>query len=114
QAVFDRELSQLPDKYRAVIVLCELERKSRRQAARELDLPEGTVGSRLARAKRLLAKRLARHGLPLAGGALAAVLSQAAAASMPAVGTQIGRTGRAIALPEGDVKRLAPHKLQPV
>src|SRR5207247_1946306 len=67
---------------RAVVVLCELEGKTRRQAARQLGLPEGTVGSRLARAKTLLAKRLARHGLPLSGGALAAVLSETAAAGV--------------------------------
>src|SRR5262249_27605818 len=84
QPVFDQELSRLPDKYRAVLVLCELEGKARKEAARQLNVPEGTVASRLAAARAMLAKRLARHGLPASGAALAAVLAQQAAASVPA------------------------------
>lgn len=78
--VLDRELSLLPDKYRAVIVLCELEGKTRPEVARQLSLPEGTVASRLARARSMLAKRLTRHGLAVSGGTLALLLSQKAAA----------------------------------
>jgi RNA polymerase sigma factor (sigma-70 family) len=84
QPLLDAELSRLPDEYRAAIVLCDLEGKTRKDAARQLSLPEGTVGSRLARARGMLAKRLVRHGLALSGGAFAAVLSQkAASASVP-------------------------------
>ena len=74
-------MSRLPDKYRVVIVLCDLEGKTRKEAARQLGCPEGTVASRLARARTMLAKRLARHGLAVSGGALAAVLSQKAASA---------------------------------
>jgi RNA polymerase sigma factor (sigma-70 family) len=78
--LLDREINRLPDKYRVLIVLGDLEGKSRKEMARHLDLPEGTVSSRLARGRRLLAKRLARHGLTLSGGALAAVIAPAASA----------------------------------
>lgn len=76
QPLLDEELSRLPDKYRAVIVLCDLEGKTRKEAAQQFGVPEGTIASRLATARTMLAKRLARRGLVVSGGALAAMLSQ--------------------------------------
>lgn len=81
QPLLDQELSRLPDKYRVVLVLCDLEGKTRKEVARQLGLAEGTVASRLARARTMLAKRLARHGLALSAGSLAMVLSQNAASA---------------------------------
>ncbi len=81
--LLDQEVSQLPEKYRTVLVLCELEGKTRNEVGRQLGLPEGTVASRVARAKAMLARRLARHGLAVTGVALGAVLSQKAVAAVP-------------------------------
>ena len=83
QPVLDEELSRLPDKYRAVIVLCDLEGRTRKEAARQLGCPEGTVAGRLVRAGALLAKRLTRRGVVLSSEALAAVLSETTAAAVP-------------------------------
>ena len=77
----DQELARLPERFRALIVLCDLEGNSRKEAAQQLGCPEGTVASRLARAREMLAKRLARHGLAVSGGSLAAALAQSAASA---------------------------------
>jgi RNA polymerase sigma-70 factor (ECF subfamily) len=76
-AQLDAALARLPDKYRVPVVLCELEGRSRREVATELSIPEGTLSSRLAYAKKLLARRLAGYG----AGALSAVLSRDAASA---------------------------------
>ncbi len=84
QPLLDQELSRLPDNYRVVIVLCDLEGRTRREVARQLGVPEGTVAGRLARGRMMLAKRLTARGVTLSGGALAAVLAQnVASAGVP-------------------------------
>jgi RNA polymerase sigma factor (sigma-70 family) len=80
----DRELSRLPEKYRTPIILCDLEGRTRKDVARQLKVPEGTLSSRLATARRLLAKRMKRHGLALSGGALAGAMTEGVSAAVPA------------------------------
>jgi regulation of enolase protein 1 (concanavalin A-like superfamily) len=60
--VLDQELSRLPEKYRAPLVLCYIEGRTHDQAAEALRCPVGTVRSRLARGRDLLKKRLTRRG----------------------------------------------------
>src|SRR5262249_52219605 len=80
----DQELEALPDKYRTVLVLCGLEGRTRKDVARQLGCPGGTVAGRVARARVLLAKRLVGRGLVLPGALLAAALSpEAASAGVP-------------------------------
>jgi RNA polymerase sigma factor (sigma-70 family) len=130
QSVLDQELSRLPDKYRAAIVLCDLEGKTRKEAAQQLRLPEGTVGSRLGRARTMLAKRLARRGVAVSSAALAAALTQSeTSAAVPAsvVSTTIKAaalfaagqapasaviSAKAAALMEGVVKSMLLSKLK--
>jgi RNA polymerase sigma factor (sigma-70 family) len=75
--VLDQELEHLAEKYRTAVVLCDLEGKTRQQAAQQLGWAEGTVASRLARGRSLLAKRLARRGF--AGAVVTTALAEAAA-----------------------------------
>jgi RNA polymerase sigma factor (sigma-70 family) len=72
QQILDEEISRLPWKYRAPIVLCYLQGHTHEQAARQLEWPLGTVKGRLSRARAQLEGRLSRRGLAL-GGALAAL-----------------------------------------
>ena len=55
------ELGRLPTKYRAALILCDLEALTRDQAAAQLGWPAGTVAGRLARGRQLLRDRLVRR-----------------------------------------------------
>jgi RNA polymerase sigma factor (sigma-70 family) len=81
-AILDDELACLPARYRGPIVLCELEGLSRQEAAQRLGVPEGTVSSRLARAKTRLRDRLARRGMAVPAGALSFVAIREASAAV--------------------------------
>jgi RNA polymerase sigma factor (sigma-70 family) len=95
--LLDEELSRLPEKYRAPVVLCELQGKTIRQAAELVGCPQGTLASRLARGRNLLAEKLRRRGLTLTGAALAALLAGgSASAAVPAA--LVASTARAASL----------------
>jgi RNA polymerase sigma factor (sigma-70 family) len=70
--IMHEELDRLPNRFRSVIVLCDLEGETSAEAARRLGCPHGTVMSRLAEARRQLSRRLVRRGLgPLSGDSVA-------------------------------------------
>ncbi len=120
--LLDRELHRLPDKYREPVVLCDLEGKTRKEAAGILGCPEGSVSSRLSRGREILARRLSRHGLMIAGGALGTVLSLQVASAAPTslvhstVLAATGATGlvpaKVAALTEGVLKTMFVTKLK--
>jgi RNA polymerase sigma factor (sigma-70 family) len=125
--LLDRELNVLPKKYRAAIVLCDLEGRPRREAARLLGIGGNTLSSRLARARGLLAKRLARCGVVLSAGALpvviaegeasaalpaALILSTARAAALLAAGQMASVSTPAILLMKGVMKAMLMKKLR--
>jgi RNA polymerase sigma factor (sigma-70 family) len=76
--VLDEEIGKLPDKLRAALVMCELQGVERVAAAARLNIPEGTLSSRLARAKDALRRRLVKRGIVLSASGVGFVLSQAA------------------------------------
>jgi RNA polymerase sigma-70 factor (ECF subfamily) len=67
-ALIDRALRELPDRFRELFVLRELEGLSYRELARVFDIPMGTVMSGLYRARRALRMALAEPRQSAAGG----------------------------------------------
>jgi len=52
-------LDKLPDEFRMAIVLCDMEEFDYREAAAALELPVGTIRSRLSRGRKMLQNHLA-------------------------------------------------------
>jgi RNA polymerase sigma factor (sigma-70 family) len=80
RSILDEELAGLPERHRTALVLCELEGLSRREAAGRLGVSEGTLSSRLARAKIRLRERLIRRGITLSAAAFGFALGHDAQA----------------------------------
>jgi RNA polymerase sigma factor (sigma-70 family) len=85
QADLDAALGELPESYRAALVLCYLEGKTHAEAARQQGCPLATLRTRVARGRKLLRDRLAARGLTLsAAGLMALLLANTAPAAVPA------------------------------
>jgi RNA polymerase sigma factor (sigma-70 family) len=93
QAV-DEEVQRLPEVYRAPVVLCCLEGRTREEAAELLGWTPGSVKGRLERGRARLHARLVRRGL-LPAVALAAVEVSRGVAPAGVVATLAGATVRA-------------------
>jgi RNA polymerase sigma factor (sigma-70 family) len=84
EASIQDEVNRLPEKYRSPIVLCDLEGRTHREAARSLGWPIGTVKSRQAQGRQLLRTRLIGRGFGLAvAAAVLETLSRTASAAVP-------------------------------
>jgi RNA polymerase sigma factor (sigma-70 family) len=83
QTALDEELERLPERFRAALVLCCLEGRSRDEAARHLGWSLGALKGRLERGRELLRARLIRRGVTLSAACLAGTLVPDALAAVP-------------------------------
>jgi RNA polymerase sigma factor (sigma-70 family) len=122
-AVLDEELHQLPENYRAPLILCCLEGLSQEEAAKRLGCSAGAVKGRLERGRNQLRLRLEKRGLTLPavlGGTLllAGSTSPVPAALMQST-LQAATTGGSItpavaALIEEAMRSMFFHKLKAI
>jgi len=108
QAVLDEEIECLPDTYRLPFVMCCLENCSCTEVARQLGLREGTVRSRVARARKKLQKRLLLRGVSLTTvlGACALSGNTALSAVPPLLISSAIRTATQVAMAPGAITHL--------
>ncbi len=129
QPVLDLELAALPDHLRLPVVLCDLEGRTQRDAAKQLKVPPATLANRLATARRKLAERLTARGITLSGGLFATVLganvgqaavpaglcAAAAKVGLGAVGAAAGAVPESVLqLSEGVLRMMMLSKLKAV
>ncbi len=79
----EEEVAALPEYLRTAVVLCELDGLGRKEVAARLGLPQGTLSSRLAKARRILAGRLRKRGIALPTAGMGWALEQLASAAVP-------------------------------
>jgi RNA polymerase sigma factor (sigma-70 family) len=118
RAAIHAEIMSLPEAFRTVIVLCDLEGLSYLEAAGRLKIPLGTVQSRLARARRRLGRGLTLRGIcpsnveganEPSGTPISGLLASGGLAP-----SLVGRVGRLCALIATDPTRLKTIVAGPV
>ena len=83
RSLIDAELERLPSRYRAPVILCDLEGQTHEQAAAQIGCPVGTVKSRLSRGREQLRSRLVRRGVAPSAALLASTLAAESAQAVP-------------------------------
>jgi RNA polymerase sigma factor (sigma-70 family) len=98
QTIFFEEMARLSERYRAPLLLCCLEGKTRDEAAAQLGCNPGTLKSRLERGRKILRTRLTRRGLALSAGLLGTHLTAAGVeAAVPELAVAaVVRAGRSV------------------
>jgi RNA polymerase sigma factor (sigma-70 family) len=114
-AILDEEIANLAEHFRSAVVICEIDGVSRKDAARRLGIAEGTLSSRLAKARKLLAHQLRKRGgaLPAALAVLthAAVSTRLAAQTSALVSPSAPLPPAVAALTNGVLRTMLVHKL---
>ncbi len=83
RSLIDAELERLPQRFRAPVILCDVQGQTHEQAAAQIGCPVGTVKSRLARGRERLRAGLVRRGLTLTLAAVASFLAAERASAVP-------------------------------
>jgi RNA polymerase sigma factor (sigma-70 family) len=116
-AALDEEIAALPDHLRAAVVLCELDGLSRKAAAARLGVPEGTLSSRLGKARRVLGAGLRKRGIALSAAGLAVLGHAAVPPRLAAAATALTSASSAVppavaALSHGVLRTMYFQKLK--
>jgi RNA polymerase sigma factor (sigma-70 family) len=110
RAAIHAEIMKLPEAFRAVVVLCDLEGLSYSEATLRLKIPLGTVQSRLARARRRLRRGLILKGIHPSDAGEATESPSAPISGLMMTGglppALLGRVGRLGALIASDPSQL--------
>jgi RNA polymerase sigma-70 factor (ECF subfamily) len=114
RAVLDEEIKRLPEKYRAPVLLCDVEGLTHEEAARRLGWPVGSMSSRLARGRELLRDRLAGRcgATPTGVTPLLGVLAVGVPLPLQQATAQGLFTAAAESLAAGLVRAMARQKLR--